>query len=247
MRFKNMINNNGLDNELRHVDLNNSEPERNDINKDIIPIKERIKFNPSSIDTRLYYEELAICCLYFIICSISILSKDFLSLINPLLMFAIIILLSSNPIKVENNRAIEVGTWNLISSFNILIKGLNLSKISNNYEDIINLFTKLFTYSLLLAGHPGFNSLFIIIVVGLAFSYLLCFINKDMDKIKESTSYIQSKELAFIVISTLIFALNFKGSVSNGTIFATVILLKYFQNIIKDIEIKDINQNKKDF
>ena len=132
--------------------------------------------------------------------------------------------------------------WNLINCFNILIKGLNLSKINNEYETITDIFTKLFIGSLLLSGYPAFNSIFVIIFIGLLFSYLLCFINKDINIIKESGKNIENKELSFTVISSLLFALAFKGNVANGTIFAAVILLKYFQHAITELEINEINQ-----
>ena len=74
------------------------------------------------------------------------------------------------------------------------------------------------------------------------FSYLLCFINKDINAIKESGKNIENKELSFTVISSLLFALAFKGNVANGTIFAAVILLKYFQHAIAELEINEINQ-----
>lgn len=246
MRIKNVINNNQLESELKHVDIK-STPEQNinngnseDDNKKII--KKYIKFNISSIDTQLYYNQLAIIGLYTVICLISLLAKDFLSLVNPLIMFGLVVLLSSNPIQIFNNRFIDVGMWNLINCFNILIKGLNLSKINNEYETITDIFTKLFIGSLLLSGYPAFNSIFVIIFIGLLFSYLLCFINKDINAIKESGKNIENKELSFTVISSLLFALAFKGNVANGTIFAAVILLKYFQHAIAELEINEINQ-----
>ena len=61
-----------------------------------------------------------------------------------------------------------------------------------------------------------------------------------METIKESGKEIQNKEVLYIVISSIIFAMAFKGSVANTTVFATVILLKYFQEAIKDFEITDI-------
>ena len=241
MRVKNIIHNNVLETELKHVDPSPSksiEEERKDKLKDII--KKNIKFNISSIDTKLYYNQLMIMGLYFVICSISITTKDFLSLISPVLMLALIILLSSNPISIKNNRFLDVGVWNLINSFNILIKSFNLSAISSEYQSITSFFTKLFIISLLLSGYPAFNTSFIVISLGLCFSYLLCFINKDMETIKESGKEIQSKELLYIVISSIIFGMAFKGSVANATVFTTVILLKYFQEAIKDFEITDI-------
>ena len=241
MRVKNIIHNNVLETELKHVDPSpskNIEEEKKDKLKNII--KENIKFNISSIDTKLYYSQLIIIGLYMIICLISIIAKDFLSLINPILMLALVILLSSNPASIKNNRFLDVGTWNLISSFNMLIKSFNLSTISYEYQSITSFFTKLFIISLLLSGYPAFNTSFIAISLGLCFSYLLCFINKDMETIKESGKEIQSKELLYIVISSIIFGMAFKGSVANATVFTTVILLKYFQEAIKDFEITDI-------
>lgn len=241
MRVKNIIHNNVLETELKHVDPSpskNIEEEKKDKLKNII--KENIKFNISSIDTKLYYSQLIIIGLYMIICLISIIAKDFLSLINPILMLALVILLSSNPASIKNNRFLDVGTWNLISSFNMLIKSFNLSTISYEYQSITSFFTKLFIISLLLSGYPAFNTSFIVISLGLCFSYLLCFINKDMETIKESGKEIQSKELLYIVISSIIFGMAFKGSVANATVFTTVILLKYFQEAIKDFEITDI-------
>lgn len=241
MRVKNIIHNNVLETELKHVDPSpskNIEEEKKDKLKNII--KENIKFNTSSIDTKLYYSQLIIIGLYMIICLISIIAKDFLSLINPILMLALVILLSSNPASIKNNRFLDVGTWNLISSFNMLIKSFNLSTISYEYQSITSFFTKLFIISLLLSGYPAFNTSFIVISLGLCFSYLLCFINKDMETIKESGKEIQSKELLYIVISSIIFGIAFKGSVANATVFTTVILLKYFQEAIKDFEITDI-------
>lgn len=241
MRLKNVINNNPLEYELKYVDTKPivQENTNNDDIKEVI--KKHVKFNISLIDTKLYYNQLIIIGLYTAICLVSLLLKDFLSLINPLIMFGLIILLSSNPIQIHNNRFIDIGMWNLINSFNILVKGLNLSKINNEYEAITDIFTKLFIGSLLLSGHPGFNSIFIIIFIGLLISYLLCFINKDINKIKESGKNIENKEVIFTLISALLFALAFKGSVANGTIFASVILLKYFQNAILELEINDIN------
>ena len=241
---KTVIHNNALDNELRHVD---STPTSNiqiyaDEEKQS-SLKDYIKFDISNIDTKLYYNQLVIAGVYAFICLASIISGDILSLITPVFMVSLIIILSSNPIKIENNRVFDIGVWNLIKCFNILIKGFNLSKLSHNYKNITDYFTKLFINSLLLSGYPAFNTFFILITLGLYLSYLLCFINKDLNYIKESGKEIQNKELIFIIMSTIIFALAFKGSVANGTVFTVVILLKYFQESIKELEIKELEIN----
>lgn len=245
MKMKQIINNDFLEGELSHVDPTPSTFNNESHDKSSVSIfKEKIKFNLSSIDTQLYYNQLIIIGVYTIICLVSIITGDLLSLISPILMASLIVVLSSNPIRVKNTRFLDVGIWNLISSFNILIKGFNLSKITKQYKDITDTFTKLFIASLLLSGYPAFNTFFVAITTGLITSYLLCFINKDIDSIKESGKRIQEKELLFVVVSSIIFALAFKGSVANGTIFATLALLKYFHNSISELEINDITNKE---
>lgn len=240
MSIKKVINNT-LDGELKHA-INSSSESKNkeNDNENKIKLKEYIRFDISSIDTTLYYNQIAIICIYLAICLITIITGDFLSLIIPIFMMALVILLSSNPLKVENNRFLDVGIWNLINSLNILIKSFNLLKVSRHYTEITDFFTKLFIISLLLSGCPAFNISFILTSFGLCASYLFCFINKDIDAIKKSNERIQEKELLYIVISVLIFGLAFKSNVANTTVFTILILYKYFYNSIKDLEINEI-------
>lgn len=241
MRIENIITNN-LDSELKHVDIQSTvqDSEKHKTIEQIL--KEKIKFSPKLIDTSLYSNQLVLIGIYAIICIASLFFKDFLSIINPFIMASLIILLSSNPISIQNNRYLDVGVWNLASSLGMITKSFNLLDISKRYEDLTEFFTKIFIFSLLLAGHSGFNLIFILITLGLVTSYIFCFINKDIDPIKKSAEAIQNKELIFVVISTIIFVMVFKGSVANTLVFAVVALLKYFHNSIKEYEIKIFNK-----
>lgn len=240
MRIDNLVSN-SLDSELKYVDIENTS-QHSEKQKTEDMLKEKIKFNSKSIDTLLYSNQLILIGIYGVICIASLFFGDFLSIINPIIMTFLIILLSSNPILIQNNKYLDVGAWNLSSSLGIIVKSFNLFDLSKRYEDLTEIFTKMFIFSLLITGHPGFNSIFILITSGLIVSYIFCLTHKDIDPIKKSGEDIRSKELIYIVISTIIFVISFKGSVANTTVFTVVTLLKYFHNSIKEYEFKTFNK-----
>lgn len=246
MSIKKIINNETLKDELKH-NINNTKIIDNKPEK--IRIQKYINFDISSIDTILYKNHLTLIVVYFIICSINTLRGDIFSLLNPILMFLLIVFLSSNTFKIKNNRFLDVGIWNLINSFNMLLKSLQLIKLNNSYKKIVKYFTMFFINSLLLSGFPAFNTIFVLISLGLWVSYLLCFINKDIDSIKKSCEQIQKNEILYTLISVIFFNFIFKINAINATVFTHLAILTFFNNSIESLQINEINTttNQKDF
>lgn len=256
MSLKNIITNNELEHELKH-NINNINSNvdtakvlnKKEVKKEIKKeIKKHLKFDISLINTDLYKNHLILIIIYFFICVIYIPLGDIFSLLTVIFMFLLIVFLSSNPFKIENNRFLDVGISNLIKSLNMILKNFKLIRLNNIHHKIIQYFTKLFTISLLLSGIPAFNISFILISIGLWLSYCLSFINKDIDGIKKSCEQIQKYEILYISLSTIFFSLFFKGSVVNATLFTHLALLKYFYSSIENFQINEINRiNQKDF
>ena len=243
MRINNLINNE-LSSELKHVDIKTESiyTEKKISTKD--KIKNVIKFDFKLIDTCLYKNEIILTIIALLVCVISILLGDFVSILNPIFMICLITLLSSNPIYITNNRHLDVGVWNLINSFGIIIKSFNFTKISARYIELTDFFTKIFLYTLIFSGIPAFNMIFVLVTLGLIVSYLLCFINKNIKYIKTSINTIESKYLLYIIPSMIIFLIFFKGSVVNLAAFTTILCFKYFNKCIEDYDIniiKDAN------
>lgn len=239
MKITNLIDKD-LETELKYVDIDNNKKHKKE-DKIISTLKEKIKFEPKNIDTSLYYNQITMIFVYFLICLVSVFFGDFLSIINPIIMGILLILISSNPLSIDkNNRYLDFGISNLVTSLNMIIKSLGLNEISKKYLELTEFFSKIFIFSLLLVGHQGFNLTLIIASIGLTLSFILSLANKDIEIIKSVGENIQNKELKYVLISTLIFAIAFKGSVANTTAFTIIILFKYFFNIIKDYEFQDI-------
>lgn len=238
MRLNNLINDKSS--ELIYVDLKNESIYTKNENDGRIKLRNLIKFNFKLIDTYFYKNEIILAIISLFISVVSIFLGDFLSILNPIFMICFITLLSSNPIAITNSRYLDVGIWNLINSFGIIIKSLNLTKISAEYEELTDFFTKIFLCSLILSGIPAFNLVFILITIALIFSHVLCFINKNVKCIKESISIIESKYLYYTIISFIVFSIFFKGSSINLTAFTIILCFKYFNNCIKDYDINTI-------
>lgn len=237
MRLDKIISNDPLNGELKHAeyDTNNTQIYNdNSINKETA--LQKVKFKLSALDSIYYLNELTIIIVYLMICLIFIKSGGIFTLLSPISMFCLLVLLSSNPIELKNNKLTNLGLSNLLVSFNMVLKSFGLSPSKISYKSMTSLFTKLFTFSLLLSGHPSFNLTFIIISHGLILSYFLCFINNDIEDVRKSGDEIKSKELLYIIASSILFAFIFKTSAINTTIFTTVCLLNYFQKALKATE-----------
>lgn len=235
---KKVRNENNLETELKH-NITKTENTNKKTYKE--EIKKYIKFDISLIDINLYKNHLILTLIYFVICALDILTGNIFSLLTPVFMFLLIVFLSSNPITIKNNRFLDVSIWNFINSFNMILKSVNLLKVNNIYKKIVHYFTTLFTISLLLSGVPAFNISFSLISTGLWISFLISFINKDIDVIKESCEKIQKNELLYVLISAIFFIAIFRGNVANATVFAQLVFLKYFHNSIKSFKINEIN------
>ena len=243
MRFEKMINNDGLTSELKYVDLKN-ESLYTDDKKPKAKIKDLIKFDFKSIDTFFYKNEIILTIISLILSIVSIFLGDLLSILNPIFMFCFITLLSSNHMSISNNRHLDVGVWNLISSFGIIIKSLNLSRISSKYEELTDFFTKAFLYSLIFSGIPAFNLIFILVTIGLITSHIFCFINKNIQYIKDSISTIESQYIYYMIVSSLTFLIFFRGSSVNIAAFTIIMCFKYFNKIIEEYDINIIKDTK---
>lgn len=243
MKINNLINKE-LSSELKYVDIKTESVYKEEKINIKDKIKNTIKFNFKSIDTCLYKNEIILTIVALLLCVTSILLGDFISILNPIFMICFITLLSSNPVYITNNRHLDVGAWNLISSFGIIIKSFNFTRISASYIELTDFFTKIFLYTLIFSGIPAFNMIFVLVTLGLTISYLLCFINKNIKYIKTSINTIESKYLLYIIPSMIIFLIFFKGNVVNLTVFTTIVCFKYFNNCIQDYDIniiKDAN------
>ena len=228
------------DTELKHVDINHEKEDKKDFTRDrIASLKSKIKFKISSLDIINDRKMITYFIVYTVLSLLCIVKKDFLSLLNPILMFLIMVLFASNPIRIENSRFLDVATTNLISSLGLILKNFSINDIKENYEDITNFFTYALIASFALTGHPGFTALSILAFIGLMFAHMLCFINKDIIIIRESYKRIQKYEFISLT-STCIFVFLQNGSAINTSIFTIILLLRYIEKSIENYEINTV-------
>jgi hypothetical protein len=231
--------NSSLDSELKYVDI--EPPKKDDKNKNCNNfLKDNIKFDPSCFNMQLYINQVGMLVIATIISIAGAFMKDYLSLFNPIIMWFIITLFSSNQLEINDNRYLDISVCNLSNSTNMIIKSLNLADISAKYEGLVKKSTNLFGFSLFLCGNPVFNPIIIVLGIGVIFSYTLAFANKDLGVIRDSLKSINEKALIGMILSPIIFVIFLKGTAINLMVFTFSMIISYTEYLIADYEIEDI-------